>query len=420
MKKVFAVNLMLLAITLLIFSVSYADNAEVLPKGVTRLSLSGRYYFPIDKRYNPDGDTEDVAVDFNTPLNSSVFPALGLVEAGFGMPAGSATIGDSVVSFDYDFTKTTFAVQHGITNRLTVGVSIPYWWIKNNVDSELDASKATIGFNPLFGTPGDPFGSPLIPISLGGTPLVTEDAQQLLGNGVDVDGDGTIDIPGFGYKRFETWSHNGIGDIEVGGRFQYLKAEDWRLAFTGGVRLPTARIDDPDDLVDYGLGNDAYTLLFYFNNDYTGIKNLLLNATLRYEVVLSDKETLRVLDNVNQPLTSNKEEVDRDIGDVFEIEASGKYTFSKGFNASLLYKYGYKTEDDVSGDLGFAYESLETESDYSEHVFIIGLSYSTLPLYMEKKFPVPLNAGLSYRNRFAGSNNLFKSQYVELGLTVFF
>jgi hypothetical protein len=31
------------------------------------------FYFPIDERFNPDGDVENVAVDYNKNLNSNVF-----------------------------------------------------------------------------------------------------------------------------------------------------------------------------------------------------------------------------------------------------------------------------------------------------------------------------------------------------------
>ena len=69
---------------------------------------------------------------------------------------------------------------------------------------------------------------------------------------------------------------------------------------------------------------------------------------------------------------------------------------------------------------GFNYKSLEDETDQKEHIIIARLSYSTLPLYLEKKFPVPLDASIFYRDRFAGDNNLLKSQYIGFGLGVYF
>jgi hypothetical protein len=395
-----------------LFSQSYADDAQVLPKGVFGVILDGKYYFPFDKKFDKEGKKEDLAADFNANLNSSVFPGLSLLEQFFGMPPGSATIGRSVVSFEYQGQDFIPLLQYGLTDRLTVGAKIPYYWRKNKVDTRLDTTNATVGKNPFVNS--------LTPLSVPGTvPLTANDVQNLIGRGLDITGDGTIEIPGFGFKPLKTSSRNGFADIEIGGRYQYFKTNNWRLAFTGGILLPTGEVDDPDDLGDIGIGNGAYALLFQFNHDYIGIKNLVLNATLRYDLVFPNNERLRVLDDVNQPLTRNQENVDRNIGDAFELEVSGVYEFLEGFTFSLLYKYGYKLKDRVWGDRSFNYESLESETRATQHVGIASLYYSTFPLFQAKKFPLPMAAGVSYRNRFAGTNVL-KSQYLSLTLAVYF
>ena len=76
---------------------AYAEDAFVLPKGVMGTNAEFFYYFPINERYDPDGDVEDAAVDYNTTLDSRVFPGLALVEQFFKMPSGSANVGRSVV-----------------------------------------------------------------------------------------------------------------------------------------------------------------------------------------------------------------------------------------------------------------------------------------------------------------------------------
>jgi hypothetical protein len=412
-NMMFGMSFFVCLILLSIAGICYADSAEVLPKGVANISLDGKFYFKINERYDPDGDTEDVATDYNTTLDSTVFTDLSLIEDFFGMPPGSANLGRTDVSFDYYFTITEMTFMYGVTDKLSVGILLPYWWVKNEVKSSLDTSAATVGKNAALNN--------LVPLAVPGTvPLTKKDVIALLAKGLDINGDGTIDVPGFGYKEFGTFKNNGVGDIELGARYQYLKTEKWRLAFTGGVRFPSGEIDDPDDLTAYPIGSGAYALLFRLNNDYTGIKNAVLNATLRYDLILPDHEKLRIPDDVDLPITANKEKVDRDIGDVIEIDVSGKYTITPGFDATLNYKYGFALKDDVSGNKGYAYKSLEDETDYTEHVFIGTLSYSTLPLYMAKKFPVPLTGSISYRNRFAGSNNIFKSQYIGIGLQVYF
>jgi hypothetical protein len=94
---------------------------------------------------------------------------------------------------------------------------------------------------------------------------------------------------------------------------------------------------------------------------------------------------------------------------------------SEAFSLSLLYKYGFSLKDDISGDQeSHVYKPLEDETDYTEHVGVVSLAYSTMPLFKAKRFPIPVNASISYRNRFAGSNNVLKSEYVSFELSVFF
>jgi hypothetical protein len=383
----------------------YADSASVLPKGVLSPSIESKFYLPIDERFDPDGGVESAATDYNATLNSNAFAALSTFDNPvFGL-SSPANVGDSVVNF--------ILFAYGITEKLTAAINIPYWWVKNNVDSRLDTTNANIGKSALANNLA-PLTGPFAPPDV--QPLTKEDVLDLLSDGLDINGDGTVDVdPGLRYKRFETWSNNGIGDIDALLKYQYLKNNIWRLALGGGVRFPTGEIDDPDNLVDYGIGSGTYAILFRLYNDYIAIEKLRLNTTFRYDLYLRSKEVIRVPNSVNRPITSNKEEIDKDIGDKMELEASASYELVKGLNLSALYQLGYKLKNRVEREKGnLQYDSLEDETEQHAHMYIVGLSYSTVPLYMEKKVPVPFIASVSYRNRFAGANNVLKSEYIGL------
>jgi hypothetical protein len=399
---------------------SFADSAEVLPQGIFRPHVTTNLYFPVDKRFNEEGHTEDVSTDFNATLNSNIFPALSALDNLTGGP-GTANIGRSVVSFKYNYTDVIFGLDYGVTDRLTVGILIPYWWQSTDVTKvRLDTKNATVGKNPFFGTPGDPFGgAPLIPISLGGIPLTTNDAQNLIGTGLKING--KLAIPGFGYKRLQSWSDNDISDIEAGGRYQYFRNDKWRLAVTSGVRFPTGKVDDPDNLIDQGFGTGAYALLFRLNNDYTGIKNLVLDATIRYDLTLPDKQTKRVT-SIHNPIVpeTDTDRVSRNIGDVLQVEGSGTYTFWEGWDFSLLYRYAAKTKDHISGKRNLDYAALAEQTDWTYHLFSGGITYSTIPLFRAKKFPLPLKASLEYQNVFAGTNNFLQQQFFSIKLAAYF
>ena len=180
-KSAISVEMLFLIVFLPVISVSYADDASVLPKGVSRVMLDSNFYFPVDQRYGPDGGAEDVAADYNRSLNSSVFSALAPLDP---FVPGLPSIGDSIVSFQYHFTMLNLGFQYGVTDKLSMGITIPYWWIENDVEARLDSgtgSSANVGKNPCFGAAGCPSTSPIIPIASGGVRMDTEDVQALLG-----------------------------------------------------------------------------------------------------------------------------------------------------------------------------------------------------------------------------------------------
>jgi hypothetical protein len=390
--------------------VCHADNAEVLPKKVFNLGTTYYHYFDIHKRYNQDGKPEDLAHDFNTNLDSRVFPALSALNPLVG---GTASLGRSIVDFTLIYRWWEFWLAYGITDNLSVGVLMPVYNSKTDVNAFLDPSTANVGKNPFINS--------LAPLFAQGTaPLTTEDVQNLLGRGLDINGDGRLDIPGYGYKRVKTWSGTGIGDIELLGKYQFYRNVNWRLAFTGGVRLPTGDVDDPDNLVDVQFGDGQTDILLRFHADYLGIKNFCLNGTVRYDIQLPDKETKRVPSGVDLPITMNKEKVDRNLGDILELELMGNYSFTQCFSGGLKYRFTKKFKDQVDGSKGFAYSSLEDETNFMGHMAFAFLGFDTTQMYFEKKFLVPLNLRLEYRNRFAGKNNVTKSQYLSFSFDVFF
>ena len=145
----------------------------------------------------------------------------------------------------------------------------------------------------------------------------------------------------------------------------------------------------------------------------------MLDGTFVYEHYFSHRETLRIPDNAEQPITANKERVDVKPGDIIKLEFEGRYAIKPSWILSLFYRYSRGYKFDIEGDKGYAYKEVEKESDFKEQQYRVGITYSTFPLYQAKKFAVPLTAKLYYRDRFAGENTT-KSRYVGLDVSVFF
>jgi outer membrane putative beta-barrel porin/alpha-amylase len=420
--------------------VARADDALVLPKGRARVAAENLFFFPADQRWGPHGNAEDLGGAFNNRrIDSSVLPLLSALNP---FVAGGASIGDSSVRFKEKFDILDLTLAYGFTDRLTVGVDVPYYWVRNTVKASLNSalgSSANVGLTTGPGV-GVPCGLPaaVLPLACPNTRrFTTEDVQQILGPG-------RPGISGFGFKRLQDFSAEGLGDVQLGAKYQYLRTRDSRLAATGGVRAPIGRQDDPDDLADVAWSTGAWALLARLHNDFilsnvwketptraneTPIAapgDVIVDFTFRYDWMLPDSATVRVGDATS--LTTNRERVDRDLGDRFEFEFAGQYQAWRDLSLGALYKYGFKTEDRISGHHGFPTRLLEKDTDSSEQIYIVKATYSTLALYRAGSFPLPLDIALSYRDRFAGSgprngglpSQVLKTRYIGLRAQIIF
>ena len=393
-----------------------ADDAMVLPKNRWMTNLGIELYPAWGKKYNDDGKAEDIAFDYSRELTKEVIPLLAQLEAYVTDPS----LGRSIVDFERSAVITNIIVSYGITDKLSFGIKIPYWRFKTKVSTDLDKSSANVAKNPSLQDPNSPYyGVPLVPTSALPAAIVDqyklgkEDILNLLSDGIT-----ELGIPGYGYDKLETWSSSGIGDIKMNIKYQYLQNDKWRLAVGGGICLPTGKDDDPDNLVDYAFGGGSYDLSIAAQNDYIGFKNFVLNGSLRYTNQLPDETTLRIPDSVDQPLTTNKEKVDRDQGDILETEFSATYSLPKGFGIRMTYGAFFKNEDKVEGSNG-RISSLEEETDQTGHTMLIGCSYNNLSLFQKKLARVPFQVSLNYWNRFNGKN-MNKATYYSAKGALFF
>ncbi|MGA1841441.1 MAG: transporter [bacterium] len=421
-----------MVVVLILFSSNFcrADDAMVLPKGRWMIDEAFNYYPSWDKQFNDQGELESLANDYNQELDSRVFRDLEMFDPLLTVPA---SLGRSIVDFEKNASIFNILVSHAFSDKLTVGIKIPYWTYKNKVKASLDSSSANLAGNPILQDPNlvDPRNAAIVSnYPAFADPSVTFIPTDLLyavgysDNEIDqlkATSDDVINLLSteYGYERFETWSETGIGDIELGFKYKYFENEKWRLALQAGGSLPTGREDDPDNLVDFGFGSGAYGFVLGFQNDFIGIKDFVLNGTVRYTNMLSNKETLRVPDDPDYPITDNKERVDLDQGDILELEFSAGYKLSEGFGLDATYCGFFKEKDSAIGADGEHLPGLEGQTSQTGHTLLIGISYNNLDRFQKNLARVPFQVSLGHWHRFAGKN-LNKAQYISFKGVLFF
>ena len=232
-------------------SVTYADNATVLPKGAWAIFNENRFFFDVTDAFNNEGDLEPLAEPLNDVPIANLIP---------GLPS-FVNLGSTVVDFSQTRNEYEFLPAYGLTDRLTVGAIIRYIDAESTLSAGVNTSDANFGTSPFLINPANPIGlgAPCFPPPgctsggpLPGTePVDLQDIQTVLGLA--------------GFKPVTNWHETGFGDTDVGARYQYYRTDKARAAFTGAVRFPTGREDDPDNLVDQPLGVEP--MVYYLDSN---------------------------------------------------------------------------------------------------------------------------------------------------------
>jgi hypothetical protein len=244
--------------------------------------------------------------------------------------------------------------------------------------------------------------------------LTVSDAQRILTD------------PAFGVagEPLQTVETTRLGDIEFGVKYLFLdsfrgdhnarysaKGFNYRSAVTGFIRLGTGRQDRPENFVDIGTGNGQTDLELRSATDVVWGTRLWNSFTVRLGMQLADRETVRIIDQPNKRLAADwrQQEVDRDLGDYFEIENSPRFAINDWFQVAGFYLYRHKYEDKYEGRFaipdsvtGFTdpaspvaghyvidAQTLNLETEQTEHRLGGGLAFSTLAAFNKQQFKVP-------------------------------
>ncbi len=215
-----------------------------------------------------------------------------------------------------------------------------------------------------------------------------------------------------------------IGDIEVGAMLQLLNTvkrdslqrygSGVRAAVGASFRLGTGKADDPDDFVDVPSGDGQNDVELRTQWDLLLGSGFALGFGGRYVVQLPDREIVRITEP-HQPFAAywRRHEVDRDLGDVVDIQVTPRIAFGSFFSLMAQYRARRKAEDqhtgrfDATNDLGepvtLEAAILDAETEQREDRVSIGLGYSTLTSVARKRARIPLEIFLQYGESIRGS-----------------
>jgi hypothetical protein len=225
------------------------------------------------------------------------------------------------------------------------------------------------------------------------------------------------------YRGVDSWRYRNFADLLAGLAFDIgepLPVSDvGRMSWQGEafVSLPTGHVDHPDILSDVSVGSGSWGLGLALTptlqwSDWTlGLES---NALFSF----TSKQNLRIpeLDETIIP-AARRSEADVRPGADWGVTAVLDYKFSW---LQPQYRISYKRHerDSIQGRLPGNYSALMNASQKQQWEHSVWIYLSTIDLFREKKFPVPLRLKFAGQQLFKAYRS-FENTYFEVQLVSF-
>jgi hypothetical protein len=198
-----------------------------------------------------------------------------------------------------------------------------------------------------------------------------------------------------------------FGDIEVGLRYGLVQSTAVRAVLATTVRLPTGKVDAPDNYLDIGVGDHQMDVEFAFEGAWEPGAFLGLAASASYNLQLGNQLERRVTSHTRPiaPLATQAL-VSRNLGDELRAAAFPSIRLSRSLTVYGSASYYRRSIDrfalaESGGGSALDPTELEFETAMTTWSFGGGLHYYAATSRTGPN--LPLEAGLDYRAAFRGA-----------------
>ncbi|MDO9184261.1 MAG: hypothetical protein Q7U04_17740 [Bacteriovorax sp.] len=396
-------------------SSAFATVYDTLPKGVNMFVLKQVMTSKIESKYNSNNqeDTLSLKENFSSSklenISSSLNTYFKELKAISPDAYNQFSLGEFQAEASAEVSAQGLAIAHGITDRLTVYGTVPFYHIKTSVDfrqtkkSNIAAIAASIKNSPTT-TATSTFVKQL-------TLQLPETNEELLQSFV---------VNYYGYKPLGTWEKDALGDTEIGGIYRLTDLDDKGLTIAGGLVLPTGDADDPDSLQDVSTGDGQYDT---FLESMAGISfynsAFQLDLKTRFTYQFASKKTMRTTDDKDLPLSKYKEKMTEKLGDKIDSTLTATYNFSSTINLNSSFIYNRTGSSDYQASDPKVKSVLDSNTLVINQWVRVGIGFSSIEMYKSKKMEIPFELNLSAQKLINAKNTANYSRF-DLDFRLYF
>ena len=391
---------------------AYSETAQVLPEGRSRFSFIYAQTDGINAQFDEGGNRESLTQPYNMNLDSQTIQNVSsdiksLVHElnstglhynaakqndayhGISKDPDGPLIGDALsrgflnVNAQAYRQQYVMSYQYGLTDKLSIGFAVPIIKMQVSGDATITGTN-TADYLAQYYQSSQQFGQ-LVP-ALKTIAAVNRSTLQTL-------------LTSHDYSDATSWNRNGLGDVVLGGRYNYLDSSRhlWVSSFQGGASAPTGSLKDPGEPLSVDFGQGAWDLEVANIINFNPTNWLTFSNSLHYGHHLKSDRELRVDAYPGEflPTAADQEDVSMQLGDKYEINMGMDLNLTKGIKFTTSYDWFWKGKDVYSGSRNIDYSYLSDETGEYETTVQAGVSLSSIPAYMKSEFPAPMDVAFN-------------------------
>ena len=399
---------------------SAIERPQVLPEGTFRGRLINATTFGIKDKFNFDGKIEGVTHSLNRNVSTADLAASSAqltqmvnVLNTISSDLGNQLLGAELKSdFKAQLTQTVPVLGYGVNSRFSVGIVVPI--IKRKITTSFQAK----GFN----------NAAQIRDQLGNlSPALTQGLAAISNMKIDTAFFENALFTSKGYTSPHSFQKTELGDIELAAVYNFYKSKEKGQMATSFLflRTPTGSVGDITNIYDTGSGQGNWSLTFKFIEEWKLNKYWKISSSQELELHKSDVRQRAVPKNAEDILPSLLKE-DGQVQDVkrqrkprFFGELAMHHLPNKAVSFWGAVQYHTENPSRFTGPGDLYYEGLEAATGDKSLNSELGVRYTSVPAFLEKKMSVPFEVSLLYNKTLQGMNQN-AVEYVLLDLSVYY
>lgn len=392
---------------------AFGQYHKTLPKGVRAAIFRNIQTNDVSSTYNQTKREGPIGYEIEANAkalegidNETIEAALGLYSE-YPDAYNALSLGSYKIRGKANIGVNIYGMAYGVTDKLTAYFGVPFY-------------KASVKIN-YQRKKGNNFKEVAEILQQ----YTNDDWAQSLGNLTeelpDLDGSTlqSIVMNNFGYAAVGDWQAEGPGDAEFGMVYNFYDNGNFGLSTMFGGKAPTGYVDDPDILQDIGFGDGQWDAFIELGSGLIVNKWLTLNTWARYSYQFASEKELRVPYSEELSISDEKAIFKEKLGDATEFYMDATVSLNDWLSLSPAYFYTHNEKATYNSEYRDANRFLSANTESVSHNFRMSALISSVNLFGQGKFPIPVNTRFTYSQMLEGRNTP-KVDRLEFEFRMFF